>query len=307
MSQSKSPLFNNLLNELSSELFFLSDKPEETPESTLKALWLMAAGEPLSAIKALETSLPKLTSEQQETLLKLLQQRKNNIPLAHLTKRQSFMGIEMLADKRALIPRKETEILGKKALELSHLLAKKYKTVRVLDICCGAGNLGLALAYHNHNCQVWCSDLTDDAVALCLENIEHLNFEHAVKVQQGDLFSAYDNPSFHQNTHLIVCNPPYITSSKVAKIDQEIADNEPNEAFDGGMLGINVMMRLLNEAARFMTDDGWLAFELGAGQGQIMQQIMKKTGLYENPLELVDESGTVRVLITQKCVKDETN
>ncbi len=56
------------------------------------------------------------------------------------------MGVELLSDKRALIPRKETEILGKKALDLSYQVAKEKKIVRVMDICCGSGNLGLALA-----------------------------------------------------------------------------------------------------------------------------------------------------------------
>ena len=85
----------------------------------------MAAGIPVSAEKAMELTLPELTEKQAEKLHQLIEQRINNTPLAHITNRQNFMGIELLSDKRALIPRKETEILGRKALELSNRIVNQ--------------------------------------------------------------------------------------------------------------------------------------------------------------------------------------
>src|SRR6185312_15982434 len=118
-------LFIQLKNELNSKLSILKDKPEESVDSTLKACWLTAAGMPKSAEEAMNHPLPELSDNQRNTLFYLIEQRLKNVPLAHLTGRQNFMGIEFLSDKRALIPRKETEILGRKALEISKQAACK--------------------------------------------------------------------------------------------------------------------------------------------------------------------------------------
>ena len=104
----KSDLFISLSNYLKNKLHLLEDKPEETIESTLKALWFSAIGFPVSAEGALKLSLPDLTENQIDILHQLIELRLNNVPLAHITKRQNFMGIELISDKRALIPRKET-------------------------------------------------------------------------------------------------------------------------------------------------------------------------------------------------------
>ena len=210
---------------LENRLQFLDDKSEETVDSTLRALWLAAYGKPVSAEKAVEHPLPDLSDCQLSVLDELIEQRLNKIPLAYITGRQNFMGIELLSDKRALIPRKETEILGKKALEVSLKISGSKGKVNIIDLCCGCGNLGLALAYHNPRATVFASDICYEAVELTRDNISYLNFHDRVKAEQSDLFDVYRNNSFNKNTDLIVCNPPYISSFKVSKLDSEISAN----------------------------------------------------------------------------------
>ena len=92
------------------------------------------------------------------------------------------MGIELLSDKRALIPRKETELLGKKALELVQQDCQvKAKYLNVIDVCCGSGNLGLAIAHFNPNCIVHASDISQEAVELTQDNINFLNLNQRVR------------------------------------------------------------------------------------------------------------------------------
>ncbi|GAO31672.1 peptide chain release factor N(5)-glutamine methyltransferase [Geofilum rubicundum] len=292
-------LFLELQMELATQIRFLADKPEETVESTLKALWNMAAGHPVSAVKAMQTELPLLTEEQVQLLQQLIQRRISNTPLAYISGRQSFMGIEMLVDKRALIPRKETELLGLKALELSQQSAANKKPVIILDVCCGAGNLGIALAAYNPHCQVYSTDLSNEATELTLENIQLLKLSHRIEVRQGDLFSAFESKNFYNKSNLIVCNPPYITSSRVDKMTEEIAGNEPPLAFDGGMLGISIIQKLLRESPKFLAPEGWLAFEVGAGQGNFVLQLLKKSEVYTALESLCDHSGTIRVIVAQ--------
>ncbi len=292
-------LFNKLVNELRDKVHFLEDKPEENLESTLKALWFAAAGTPVSAKKALDSELPDLKDNQETKLNSLIDLRINNIPLAHITKRQNFLGIEFITDSRALIPRMETELLGKKALELSRQIAAENNVVNVLDICCGSGNLGIAIAKLNSKCRVYASDISNDAVQLANENINMLNLDSRIEAIQSDMFESFKSDKFYNNIDLIICNPPYISSAKVIKMDAEIASYEPSLAFDGGMLGIKIIKQLVSEAPLFLKLDGWLALEVGVGQGEFVLKLFEKSERFQKCSSVTDEFGNIRVVLAQ--------
>src|SRR4051812_21414231 len=111
-----STTFSDLLQEVQRFWTPLPDKPEETPEGLLAALWSTACGAPVSVDRAPKAALPALDEASAARLRELIERRKSGVPLAHLTERQSFLGLELLAGPDALIPRKETEILGRAAL-----------------------------------------------------------------------------------------------------------------------------------------------------------------------------------------------
>src|SRR5688572_33149198 len=113
------PLYQEQLQRITQELSFLPDKPEETPDSTLRALWHKAAGRALSAEAAMAGDLPVLDEGARARLQGLLEQRLSGVPLAHLTERQRFVGMEMLAGPGALVPRRETELLARAAIALA--------------------------------------------------------------------------------------------------------------------------------------------------------------------------------------------
>jgi release factor glutamine methyltransferase len=293
-------ILSKMYVELKDKLQFLEDKPEENLDSTLKALWLAASGFPVSAEKAVNIPLPELSEEQLQNFYKLINLRLKNIPLAHITKRQNFMGIEFKADERALIPRKETEILGKKALELSNIITNSKGAANVFDVCCGAGNLGISVACLNPKCKVYTSDISNEAVALTQENIDFLNQNKRVKVVQGDLFAEFEVDKFYGKIDLIICNPPYISSAKVVKMNPEISSNEPVLAFDGGMLGVKIIQKLIAESPRFLAPQGWLVFEVGVGQGEFVIKLLQKTLIFHKIDAVTDNSGNIRVVFAQK-------
>jgi release factor glutamine methyltransferase len=296
----KEKLFDTLRTDLGTKLIFLEDKPEETVESTLKALWLKASGVSLSAEIALISDLPELSSQQINTLNHLIELRLANTPLAYLTGRQNFMGIEFICDRRALIPRKETEILGRKALELSMEISRNTGRTTIIDVCCGAGNLGLTLAYLNPDTTVFATDLSQDAVELARENACFLKLDQRINIKQGDLLSAFESDEYYEKVDLIVCNPPYISSSKASKLDQEISANEPLLAFDGGAFGTNVIQKLIKDAPRYLKKNGWLIFEVGLGQGEFIMQLCKKTKQFDQVGTQNDNRGNVRVVYAKK-------
>ena len=90
----------------------LADKPEEDADTTLRALWHTAAGHPMSAIAASNTELPPLDDEMRKQLEDLVSRRLRGVPLAHLTGRQHFLGLELISGPEALVPRRETELLA---------------------------------------------------------------------------------------------------------------------------------------------------------------------------------------------------
>lgn len=292
-------LYSKISSEIKDKLITLEDKPEENVHSTIKALWLAAAGKNTSAAKATELSLPELTVEQIQKLSDLVELRLKNVPLAHLINRQDFMGIEFIVDNRALIPRKETEILAKKAIGIISEVSKTKSTPLVMDICCGSGNLGISIAFYNQNCKVYSSDISMKAVELTRENIILQNLEERVIVLESDLFSAFESDSFYHAIDLIVCNPPYISTSKVEKMNPEIASFEPSLAFDGGTFGFKIIQRLINDAVRFLKKDGWLIFEVGVGQGEFVMKLMEKTNRYHSIYSEKDQSGNIRAIVAK--------
>jgi release factor glutamine methyltransferase len=129
-----------LLERLNKQLTQQPDKPEETPESTLRALYYLAKGERVSAVKATSLPLPELNQDEYDNLVSLVEQRCAGIPLAYLTGRQTFMGIEMLSEPQALIPRKETELLAYESLSIVRSLLKAGEPATMIDVCTGSGN-----------------------------------------------------------------------------------------------------------------------------------------------------------------------
>lgn len=289
-------LLNTLLAELEAGLRTLPDKPEETSVSALRALWHLASDHAVSAARALQLPLPPLDTSAQERLRVLLRQRLSGVPLAHLTGRQQFMGLEMLAGPGALIPRHETEILGRVALDLLGQLATAQSTVHVIDVCTGSGNLAAALAAAAPAARVFAADLSAEAVALARRNVEHLGLADRVQLGVGDLLAPFDTADHLGRVDLLTCNPPYISTGRMATMPDEIVGHEPSLAFDGGPLGVRILQRLIKEAPRFLRPGGWLAFEVGLGQGPSVAQRLRKSGAFGEVHTHDDAQGQVRVL-----------
>ncbi len=282
--------------ELASGLKTLADKPEETVGTTLAALWHAAAGRPLSVQRARCEALPALDADGAARLRALLSRRMQGAPLAHLTGRQQFMGVELLASAEALIPREETALLGRAALELLREAMPGDRDAKVIDVCTGSGNLALALAWHEPRARVWGADLSAEAVALARRNAAQLALGDRVEFRCGDLLAPFESPEFFGRVDLLVCNPPYISSGKVDGMPDEIIGHEPRLAFDGGALGIRILQRLITHAPLFLRAGGWLAFEVGLGQGRGIRQRLEKQGGYIDIREVRDQNGEVRAL-----------
>ena len=291
MSSSADYPFESVLAELREGFAVAADKPDETLESTAAALWFMAAGHPCPVSRA-QHPLPPLTSAQSQLLRELVKRRLGGEPLAYLTGVQEFLGLEFTAAPGALIPRRETELLGRASLNVLQELIGAGDPLRVLDLCTGCGNLAIALALQAPQAQVYASDLEAAALAVAARNLERHQLTGRVQLLQGDLFGAL--PEGTARFSLICCNPPYLASKHATNMPVAVAGSEPVAAFDGGPFGLAIVLRLIREAPAYLVPGGWLCFEIGAGQHSIVARRVAQNAGYAQIRRTLDEQGIVR-------------
>ena len=203
-----------------------------------------------------------------------------------------FMNVDLLVERGVLVPRQETELLGATALEVAP------ESARIIDMCCGSGNLACALASHLPRARVWASDLTDACVSLARRNAEFAKVQDRVVVRQGDLFSALQELA--GTIDLIVCNPPYISQARLAGERAVLLENEPREAFDGGPYGLSIHQRVVKEALPFLKPGGHLLFEIGLGQERQVTLLIGRTRAYEPARAVCNAAGEARVVVARK-------
>lgn len=229
----------------------------------------------------------------------MAQRRIAGIPLAHVLGRETFMGLDLIVDEDVLAPREETEILGRAAVEF--LQTSGFTAPRVMDICCGSGNLACAIATRIPTARVWAADLTESCVTLARRNAVHVRVDDRVVVVQGDLFSAFDAPELQSAVDVIVCNPPYISNRRLEGDRAELLKYEPREAFDGGPYGLSIHQRVVRDAVRFLRPGGVLAFEIGVGQERQVRTLFERTKSYSDVRALHDADGQARVVLGSKA------
>lgn len=228
----------------------------------------------------------------------LAQRRIAGAPLAYLIGRETFMGLELIADEGALVPRAETELLGRTVLDI--LRATPTPAPYVVDMCCGSGNLACAVAHDLPAARVWASDLTDGCVTLARRNVAHIGVGDRVTVVQGDLFAPLAGLGLEGRIDAIVCNPPYISQGKLATDRAELLRHEPREAFDGGPYGLSIHQRVIRDGLAFLRPGGSLAFEIGLGQDRQVKTLIERTKAYDDIQSRTNAVGEVRVVTARK-------
>ena len=290
--------YNRLLPSISNIFVALPDKPEETPESILNALWLLAMGQHVSAETSLNMDLQELSSTEKTNLNSYIERWMSGEPLAHITKRQQFCNLEFFVDRQVLIPRKETEILAYAALD--KISESHTATPIVLDICTGCGNLPIVYKNRFPKASVYASDLSPDAIDLANINADHHQLSGLITFTIGDLLSPFEVMDLYNKVDVITCNPPYISSKKVTTMDSVISLHEPSIAFDGGPFGVSILQRTISESVKYIKPGGWLIIEVGVGQGRPIVKKLERTSEYTNIETKTDEFNQIRVIAAQR-------
>jgi release factor glutamine methyltransferase len=209
-----------------------------------------------------------------------------------------FMDVDLLVTPGALVPREETELLGNTALQTIHQMG--LAAPRVIDMCCGSGNLGSAMAARLPNATLWLSDLTDGCVNAARRNVAHLSLGARANVYQGDLFASLAGLGLEGGIDVVVCNPPYISTKRLEGDRASLLEHEPREAFDGGPYGLSIHQRVVKEALPFLRVGGYLLFEIGLGQDKQIKMVFDRVKAYEDFSLIQNSNGEARVALARK-------
>ena len=234
-------------------------------------------------IKRSELSKERMVQPSEAKRIKeISDKRLTGRPLWYIMGDTDFYGCKIKVDERALIPRPETELLAEYAVK------SVEDGFKVLDMCTGSGCIAISIAKNcaSRGVSVTGADLSDAAIMLARENAK-LNGVN-VDFIQSDMFT-----NVRGRYNLIVCNPPYIKSSEIPKLQKEVREFEPKIALDGGADGLDFYRLLAKRVRSYLARDGILLLECGEGQTEEILKLFEKR---DYAMVIKDLSGVDRFL-----------
>jgi len=222
-------------------------------------------------------------------LRELVRRRGAGEPLQHLLGTVEFCGRTFHCDKRALVPRPETE-------QLVELLISRFKSEiaysRTIDVGTGSGVIALTLAAEFPKAEIVGIDISEDALMLARENAERLDLADRVRLLRSNLLEAVQ-PGFD----LIVANLPYVSTEDRQNLSREVL-HDPEVALFAGARGDELVRQLIAQGPSWLRPDGMLAMEIGIGQSETLVAALVEKN-YRDILTEKDYSGVIRFLFAR--------
>ena len=213
-------------------------------------------------------------------------------PLAYVMGHWSFRTIELMVDRRVLIPRPETEVVAGRALELARSFADRR---RVVDLGTGSGAIGLSLAAELPltGTEVWLTDYSTDAVDVARANAIGLGRAAAnVRLSHGSWFDALP-VDVRGEIDVVVSNPPYIADGD-PEVAESVLEYEPHTALFAGDNGLDDVRTIARDARDWLRSGGWLVMEIGYQQGEAVKALLERFG-YADVAIANDLTGRPRI------------
>lgn len=213
---------------------------------------------------------------------------RTRMPIQQILGFAYFMGDKFKVSKDTLIPRDETEILARKAIDVIN----KNNLKSALDIGTGTGILACTIAKYTLS-KSTALDVSDNALKIAEENIKNLDLSEKVKTLKSNLFEKVS-----EKYDLIVSNPPYIPLSEKATIQKEVTFDPDLALYTKDEKGLEFYEKISKNAKNYLNKNGYLLFEMGLGQSEDIKQILEQEG-YKNIQIEKDLAGIDRVIIAQ--------
>jgi release factor glutamine methyltransferase len=243
----------------------------------------------------------------------MLARREAREPVAYIVGVKEFWSLPLAVGPGALIPRPETETLVEAVLEKigsgSDCAGRgtrdangSHVAPRILDLGTGCGAIALALASELPDARIWAVDRSESALRIAACNAARLGLEHRTRFLAGDLFGPLCAVRQGGGFDLIVSNPPYVPTRALPSLPEEIVAYEPHEALDGGPDGLCFHRRIIDGAAGYLQNGGWLALEIGEGQAPAVRSLIETARGFGAPEVRKDLAGRDRVVLAQRRI-----
>lgn len=223
----------------------------------------------------------------------------NDEPLAYILGEWSFYGLKLYVNDKVLIPRDDTCAVAELAMKKSLF---SDRDPRILDLCTGSGCIGLAVASRVRDARVTLGDISADALAVAKKNIARLKLGGRVCALSVDALAPA--PEFLGKFHMIVSNPPYITTAEMKQLPRSVAAFEPHLALHGGDDGLMFYRAIVENFTQALRPGGYMAFEFGEGQGDDVCAILENHG-YTILDRVRDFNDTERACLARYDRKEE--
>jgi release factor glutamine methyltransferase len=249
----------------------------------LEAEWLLCAATGLDRVGLYLQYDKPLNESELAAYRALVARRARREPLQHILGSQEFCGLDFEVTPDVLIPRYDTELLVTEAI-------KRLPDARsVLDIGTGSGCVAVSLQKRLPRATVTATDISEAALSVARRNATQ--HDTPIEFLIGSLFSPVSGRFFD----LIVSNPPYIPTSDIETLDQEVRNYDPRTALDGGFDGLDIYRALIPASVGHLSPGGWLLVEVGVGQAVDVVQLFRQTGRFCEPIVAVDPGEIERV------------
>ena len=237
-----------------------------------------------------------VTQEELEAYRTYVRRRLKREPLQYITGEAAFRKLVLRVDRRALIPRPETEVLVGEVLAWAR---RRPAPVSALDIGTGTGAIALSLALEGGLSPIVASDVSSEALELAAENAVRVGAQDRIELRHGALF---DPVQAGEAFDVVVSNPPYVAEADRAAVAPEVRDHEPEQALFAGMDGLLIIEKLIAGAPAVLRSGGLLALELGLGQAETVVAQFGADGRYGPPRIVNDLAGRPRVVLAEHGV-----
>lgn len=225
-----------------------------------------------------------------------LARRATGVPAQYITGHQEFWGLDLIVSPSVLIPRPETEHVVETVLDLMHEDGRgrpSLHSLRIVDLGTGSGAIALALAKELPAAEIHATDISAEALEVARANAARHELNSQIQFHHTDLLAGLPNGTFD----LVVSNPPYVGESEEDSVQLEVRKFEPRTAVFAGPRGLEVIERLIPQAAAALRPGGWLVFEIS---GAIAQHIPPLLSGWTDVQIANDLQGIARVVRAQK-------
>ena len=255
-------------------------------KESAKQLFSKAFGMPLA--QSYEYQSHEGSNENSSLFSEMVSRRAEGVPTSHLVCSRSFWKSDFYVDGTVLDPRPETELI----IDVTKNLL--FDGMRVLDLGCGSGCIGLSLYKENSNIILFLADYSKKALGLSKKNAEELKAD--CEFIHSDLFS-----NIYNKFDLIVSNLPYVAKDDFCYLQREIILHEPHEALYGGRSGLDVIKLFLVGVSRHLNKNGIFLLEFGKGQEFLLKEELLRSNF--NKVCFYKDLNNVKRVV---CVKKDT-